>query len=103
MRLSKTRNAKIAKKDANYYLPKNLVSLDYRCCIIRYRCFTKLRIGHQLDEITETLIRNIIGAGIDVHRELGSGFLEKVYERAMAVELKLRNLAFATQVPYTVS
>ena len=31
----------------------------------------ELRIDNQLDEKTEFLIRNIIGAAIDVHRELG--------------------------------
>ena len=39
-------------------------------------------------EITE----QIIGATFDVYRELGYGYLEKVYQRAMVVELKLRRL-----------
>jgi GxxExxY protein len=39
-------------------------------------------------EITE----QIIGAAFEVHRLLGYGFLEKVYERAMQVELILRGL-----------
>ena len=34
-------------------------------------------------EITE----KIIGAAFEVHRELGYGFLERVYQRAMQVEL----------------
>jgi GxxExxY protein len=62
----------------------------------------KLRIGDTLDEKTEILIRNIIGAIIDVHRELGPGYLEKVYEQAMGLELRNRGLAYATQVPVTV-
>jgi GxxExxY protein len=33
---------------------------------------------------------DIIGAAFEVHRVLGYGFLEKVYQRAMQVELKLR-------------
>ncbi len=62
----------------------------------------ELRIDNQLDEKTEIIIRNIIGAAIDVHRELGPGYLEKVYEQAMALELRYRGLAYATQVSVAV-
>ena len=34
----------------------------------------------------------IIGAGIEVHRKLGPGFLEAVYENALVVELRKRGL-----------
>ncbi len=59
-------------------------------------------VDNQLDEKTEMLIRNIIGAAIDVHRELGPGYLEKVYEKAMELELRHRGLAYATQVPVAI-
>ena len=62
----------------------------------------KFRIKNPLDEKTETLIKSIIGAAIDVHRELGPGYLEKVYENAMTLELRHRGLAFATQVPIAI-
>lgn len=62
----------------------------------------ELRIDNQLDEKTEIIIRNIIGAVIDVHRELGPGYLEKVYEQAIALELRHRGLAYATQVSVPV-
>ena len=62
----------------------------------------ELRVDNQLDEKTEILIRDIIGAAIEVHRELGSGYLEKVYEQAMALELRHRGLVYATQVPVAV-
>jgi GxxExxY protein len=39
-------------------------------------------------EVTE----QIIGACFDVYRHLGYGFLEKVYQRAMKVELELRGM-----------
>jgi hypothetical protein len=47
----------------------------------------ELRINNQLDEKTEILIRNIIGTAIDVHREIGLSYFEKVDEQAMALEL----------------
>src|SRR4029450_12815143 len=34
----------------------------------------------------------IIGAAIDVHRKLGPGFLESVYENALVIELRRRGL-----------
>ncbi len=39
------------------------------------------------------LTREIIGAAFEVWKTLGYGYLEKVYENALAVELKLRGIA----------
>jgi len=44
-------------------------------------------------ETTDT----IIAAAIAVHRELGPGFLESIYEQALAVEFALRGIAFIRQ------
>ena len=41
----------------------------------------------------------IIAAAIAVHRELGPGFLESIYEQALAVEFALRGIAFIRQHP----
>jgi GxxExxY protein len=43
------------------------------------------------------LTYNIIGAAMEVHSVLGPGFVESVYEMALARELELRNLAFERQ------
>jgi GxxExxY protein len=45
------------------------------------------------------LSHSIVGAAIDVHRHLGPGQLESVYERALAHELGLRGIAYWRQVP----
>jgi GxxExxY protein len=46
----------------------------------------------------EQLMEQIIGAAIEVHRELGPGLLESAYEECFCHELHLRNLAFQRQV-----
>ena len=44
------------------------------------------------DYSLEPITRELIGAAFEVHRVLGYGFLERVYQRAMQVELALRNV-----------
>jgi len=45
----------------------------------------------------------VIGAAMEVHKLLGSGFLESVYEQALAGELSDRQIPFKRQVPITVT
>ena len=49
----------------------------------------------ELDE----LARIVVDAAFEVHRILGPGYLESVYEEALAVELVMRRVAFERQVP----
>ena len=44
----------------------------------------------------------ILGAAIRVHRELGPGFLEAVYEEALAIEFAEQGIAFERQKPIAV-
>ncbi len=46
----------------------------------------------------EHLTRQIIGAAIEVHKAVGPGLLESVYEECLCHELKLRGLGFERQV-----
>jgi GxxExxY protein len=46
----------------------------------------------------EALTERFIGAEIEVHRRLGPGFLESVYEKAIIIELTKRDLAVRDQM-----
>ena len=51
----------------------------------------------------EHLTESIIGAAIDVHRELGPGLLESAYEECLCHELHLRGSRFQRQVELPVT
>jgi len=48
--------------------------------------------------MADNLTEKIIGAAIEVHRVLGPGLLESIYEEALAHEFELRELVFQRQV-----
>ena len=52
-----------------------------------------------MNEITD----KIIGAAIEVHRELGPGLLESAYQTCMRRELTLRAVPFHHELPLPVS
>jgi GxxExxY protein len=56
--------------------------------------------------MTEILFKDevfaIYGAAIEVHRELGPGFLEAVYQEALEIELRDRGVPFESQKPLTI-
>ena len=52
--------------------------------------------------IHEELTRGIVGAAIEVHKELGPGLLESAYEECLCHELSLRKIRFRRQVPLPV-
>ena len=58
-----------------------------------------MAITDNLDELTY----KINGAVFEVNRVLGAGFLEKVYENALVIELKKQGLKAESQVPISVS
>jgi len=52
--------------------------------------------------IEEELTGKIIACAYEVHKKLGSGFLEKVYENAMVIELKKQSLNIEQQASIKV-
>jgi GxxExxY protein len=50
----------------------------------------------------KSLTQKIIRCAFNVHNELGFGFLEKVYENALIIELAQENLEVKQQVPIKV-
>ncbi len=51
----------------------------------------------EIDGAINDLSRQVIGAAIEVHRILGPGYLESVYEEALATEMKARGIEFKRQ------
>jgi GxxExxY protein len=50
----------------------------------------------------DPLTREIIGAAIEVHKALGPGLLESVYEACLVSEMEDRGIRFENQVPLPV-
>ena len=44
----------------------------------------------------------IIGTAMEVHKELGNGFLEAVYQEAFELELKNQNIPFSREEEITI-
>ena len=51
---------------------------------------------------TDALAHAVIGAAIEVHRRLGPGLDEGLYESALAIEFRLREISFERQVGINV-
>ena len=50
----------------------------------------------------EEITHKIIGAAFNVYKELGYGFLEKVYENSLLIELRLKGLKAENQQPIRI-
>ncbi len=55
-----------------------------------------------MDEINK-ITEKIIGSAIEVHRNLGPGLLESVYEEAMCVELDIQGVHYRRQIAVPVN
>jgi len=45
----------------------------------------------------------IVGAALEVHKHLGHGFLEPVYQNALALEFKARSIPYEKEKPLSIS
>ena len=50
----------------------------------------------------DLLTKEVIGGAIEVHRNLGCGLLESIYEEALCYELELRGIKFQRQIEIDV-
>ena len=54
----------------------------------------RMRAASPLSAAEEQVMRHTIGCAIAVHRSLGPGYLESIYQKAMYIELEHRKMAF---------
>jgi GxxExxY protein len=59
--------------------------------------------GQAIDADIEGLARTVIDSGLKVHRALGPGLLESVYEQCLACELTLRGVPVSRQVAVPIA
>ena len=64
--------------------------------------FIEMNLGSTHEVLFRKEVYAIVGAALEVLRELGHGIHEKPYERALAVELRLRGLSFEQQPPFDI-
>jgi GxxExxY protein len=76
----------------------SVLNLILMLCHRVLRCLVERVVGlieHQTNPISE----KVIGAAIEVHRQLGPGLLESSYHGCLCRELELRGIPHASEVP----
>lgn len=61
-----------------------------------------IRVGTSLPEEVEALVSRTIGCAIEVHRHLGPGLLERIYARALSIELGACGIAFVPEQRFPI-
>jgi len=62
----------------------------------------RMRLPSPLDAHAERAMTETIGCAIRVHRELGPGFLESIYRKAMCLELQATGISYEAERPISV-
>jgi GxxExxY protein len=57
------------------------------------------KANHELEEHLNRMSYGVIGAAIDVHKAMGPGLLESVYQQCLVKELRCRGLQVETLIP----
>ena len=63
---------------------------------------SRMRLPSPLSPEAEEVMSAVIGCAIRVHRELGAGFLESIYRKAMKMELEATGLSYELERPVSV-
>jgi len=62
-----------------------------------------VKVWSSLSPREERAISRTIGCAIAVHRELGPGFLESIYKKAMRIELEEQRMSYEAERPILVA
>ncbi len=61
-----------------------------------------LKVASPLTDEVEQLMHDTIGCCISVHRELGPGLFERIYSRALCIELTVAGITFEREKRYQI-
>jgi GxxExxY protein len=62
----------------------------------------RITLENNVDLLNKEEVFSIVGAAIEVHKELCRGFLEAVYQEALEKELGARGVPYSSQSPITI-
>ena len=69
---------------------------------MNHRGTENTEISDRLEELNQ-LTRKIIGAAMEVHKQLGPGYLESVYKEALAHEFDIRKIPYQRQPEFGIN
>src|SRR4029079_9663978 len=69
----------------------------------KLRAAQLLHFQEPMPLVTDPLADKVIGCAIAVHRTLGAGLYENVYEKCLGLELEAKGLHYARQAPLPLS
>ncbi len=79
---------------SSWFLTREILGGSCRGCVWRGKNEPRISLIAQIfmaDLLFKEEVYNIVGAAMEVHRVIGPGFLEPVYQETLAIELNLNN------------